>query len=249
MPQLAVVKLSCFQNVLGCGIETTLCKVPVTTKFIDTLRAEGTKGATCFKKAWEEIEECIKSDTASSRIFVVFLTDCMSGDIDSAASKAQAIFEASAQQTRAMTSFFVHITDSVEESPAKRQMDMLPLVRAANGGFTDLQFADERIPLLKVVKDEDLVATFRKIGGLVNVQTLSVCMGTVEVVLQDHSCGFCWFALHLNCANEEVCAGSALPHAAVAGEGVALEVCRGLQGEAGLLCGSCQAPERGCKPN
>ena len=156
-------------------IESALSKVPVTTNFIDTLKAEGTKGGTCFKNAWQEIGECIKSDAASSRIFVVFLTDCESGDIDSAASKAEEIFKASAQQTRAMTSFFVHIADSLD-SAGRRQADMMPLVKAANGGCADLKFADEMIPLLKVVKADDLVATFRKIGGLVNVQTLSLCM-------------------------------------------------------------------------
>ena len=147
--------------------------MPATSNFVELLKAEGTTGGTCLVTAWEKVAECIKSDAALSRIFVVFLTDCQCWDIAEATTKAQAIFEATAQQKRVMTSFFVHIVESaVEDSPAKRQMDMMPLVRAANGGCEDLQFADQRIPLLEVVKATDLVPTFRKIGDLVNVQTL-----------------------------------------------------------------------------
>eukprot|EP00437_Effrenium_voratum_P008494 CAMPEP_0181428434 /NCGR_PEP_ID=MMETSP1110-20121109/16677_1 /TAXON_ID=174948 /ORGANISM="Symbiodinium sp., Strain CCMP421" /LENGTH=999 /DNA_ID=CAMNT_0023551661 /DNA_START=57 /DNA_END=3056 /DNA_ORIENTATION=+ len=139
--------------------------------------ANGCGGGTCFSKAWESIQECAAADPKFARVFVVFLSDGLAGsqDIKSAASKAEQIHHTLLGQKRSMCGFFVHIQDSSMFSVASASENVVrtslePLVQAANGGQTSLKIMDEQVPLLQLVKQQDLSSAFEKLTDMVNMQ-------------------------------------------------------------------------------
>lgn len=142
---------------------------PVTSKLGPKLLAEGCDGGTLFDSAWDEIKKCVEDDPKFARIFVVFLSDGLSSDVDlaDASAKAQNIFEAAEQNKRAMTTCFVHINESGSDPTIESRL--VPLVKAANGGQTVIKYVEEKIPLLQIVKSHDLVPACMKLTSLVNM--------------------------------------------------------------------------------
>ena len=157
------VSLVCF-NDMGKRLARA---VPMTQKLQDKLYFEGCSNGTSFLAAWEQIEKCVDDDPKFAKIFVVFLTDGYSGDVDLAAAKAQAIFNLAEQHKRPMTASFVYIHEG--SSNPKVEAILEPLVKAANGGQTVVRYMEETIPLLQIVKSEDLVQAFVKLTSLVNL--------------------------------------------------------------------------------
>ena len=158
------VSLVCFNS----NAKTLVHAAPVTRNFVEELRKEGCTGGTCFSSAWEKIAECAEGDPKFARIFVVFLTDGLSSDITSTVQKVNALQGSLDQQKRSMCSFFVHIAEkgSATDDVQKR---LEPLVKAANGGQKMLEYTDEKISLLQLVKVEDLTSVFEKLTSLVNL--------------------------------------------------------------------------------
>ena len=158
------VSLVSFNHVAKCLVKAA----PVTTKLADKLQAEGCSGGTAFVPAWQQVEKCVEDDPRFAKIFVVFLSDGYTWDLGQAATKAQAIFSAAEKSKRAMTTCFVHISEG--GSNEKIRSDLEPLVKAANGGLTVVKYVEEKIPLLQIVKSEELVQAFMKLTSLVNMQ-------------------------------------------------------------------------------
>ncbi|CAJ1404916.1 unnamed protein product [Effrenium voratum] len=150
---------------------------PVTANIADALQREGCRGGTCFSKAWERIQECAVADPKFARVFVVFLTDGLAApaDITCAASKSEDMHRTLLEQKRSMCAFFVHIQEqglflAASESEELVRSSLLPLVQAANGGQASVLFLDEHVPLLQLVKLQDLVSAFEKLTDMVNMQ-------------------------------------------------------------------------------
>ncbi|CAL1159450.1 unnamed protein product [Cladocopium goreaui] len=138
------------------------------TKAVEDFRAACVHAGSMDKVSLVSFNHVAKCLVKVCQIFVVFLSDGYTWDLGQAATKAQAIFSAAEKSKRAMTTCFVHISEG--GSNEKIRSDLEPLVKAANGGLTVVKYVEEKIPLLQIVKSEELVQAFMKLTSLVNMQ-------------------------------------------------------------------------------
>ncbi|OLP79750.1 hypothetical protein AK812_SmicGene39924 [Symbiodinium microadriaticum] len=114
-------------------------------------------------------EEHAAGEPSFARIFVVFLSDGLTGteDVSAATSIAAKLNADVTAAKRSMCAFFVHVDDT-----PSRQIEehLLPIVMAANGGQKCKTLGESTVDLLTPVTTGDLTFHFAQLASYVNME-------------------------------------------------------------------------------
>ena len=114
-------------------------------------------------------EEHAAGEPSFARIFVVFLSDGLTSteDVSTASSIAAKLNADATTAKRSMCAFFVHVDDA----PSRQiEEQLLPIVRAANGGQKCKALGESTVDLLTPVTTGDLTSHFAQLASYVNME-------------------------------------------------------------------------------
>eukprot|EP00439_Symbiodinium_sp_Y106_P040335 s7170_g4.t4 len=142
---------------------------PITSDIVGALRGVAPSSGTAFAPAWEKVQEHAAGEPSFARIFVVFLSDGLTSteDVSTASSIAAKLNADATTAKRSMCAFFVHVDDA----PSRQiEEQLLPIVRAANGGQKCKALGESTVDLLTPVTTGDLTSHFAQLASYVNME-------------------------------------------------------------------------------
>lgn len=120
-------------------------------------------GGTAYAPAWREVQHCAELTTSGCRVVVVFITDGFSNDIGAAASIAQSMYNKFAP-LGGMVTFVVSVDEDFDRA------NLLPIVKAGNGGSTTYNFGPEKVQLQVATTTGNIMSKFRLIASNVSLR-------------------------------------------------------------------------------